>query len=167
MKIQKLFLVLAVLILSGCGIIRFPQLNAPNPPDQVYNYSSTIEKQPQIATTIDGKAVVFESQKQTVDVNYTKKDKPLSAWQKFCNWLGNFGIVSILALIAALVIAPGGTMMWLWGRYSKFKKAFQQTAAAIDESKAIEKSPELKAALSGRQDNDVKALVDDFQQPGK
>ena len=167
MNVQKLLLVFAVLVFSGCGVLRFPQLNAPNPPDQVYQYSSTIEKQPQIATTIDGKAVVFESQKQTVDVNYAKKEKPLSAWQKFCNWLGNFGLISILALIAALVIAPGGTMMWLWTRYSKFKKAFKQTVAAIDESNAVEKSPELKASLSAKQDNDVKALVDDIQQPGK
>lgn len=164
---KKWALLLLVFGTCGCGVLSFPQLNAPKPPDQVYKYSSTIEKEPKVVQTPDGKSIVWEAQKQTVDVNYERKDKPLSWWQRFCNWLGNWGIISILALIAALVIAPGGTMLWLWRQYMKFKKAFTQTVKAIDESKAVETTPTLKASLSSHQDNSVKALVDDIQQPGK
>ncbi len=164
---RNLFLVVIMaLFLSGCGILNFPSLNAPKPPDQVYQYSQTIEKQPKVVQLENGKSVVWESQKQTVDVNYERKDKPLSWWQRFTNWLGNLGIIGLIGMIVALFVAPGGTMLWLWKQYMKFKKAFTQTVVAIDESNAVA-HPEVKAALSAKQDNDVKALVDDIQQPGK
>lgn len=164
---RKIALLLLVLGTAGCGALQFPTINAPKPPEQVYKYSQTIEKQPQVVQTPDGKSYVWESQKQTVDVNYEKKEKPLSWWQRFCNWLGNLGIIGILLLVGALVIAPGGTMMFLWKKYQQFRKAFTQTVKAIDDAKAVETNPALKQSLSARQDNSVKALVDDIQQPGK
>lgn len=161
-------LIILVLSLSGCGAISFPQLNAPKPPEQVYKYHQTITTEPRVVQTNDkGQSVVFTAQTQTVDVNYDRKDKPLSWWQRFCNWLGNIGMLGLVGLIVALVIAPGGTMLWLWKQYMKFKKAFTQTVDAIDESKAVQTNVNLKTALSAKQDNDVKALVDDLQQPGK
>lgn len=162
----SLFIILVVMC-AGCGVLRFPSINAPKPPDQIYQYSQTIDKQPKVVQVGDGKSVVWESQKQTVDVNYARKETPLNWWQRFCNWLGNLGFLSLLAIGIGLFVAPAGTIAWLWKVKDKFKKAFKQTVAAIDEANALEKSPELKAALSAKQDSDVKALVDDVQQPGK
>ena len=163
---RYLSLIFIALLLSGCGALNFPILNSPKPPDQIYKYNQTIEKQPKMVQTPDGKVYIWEDQKQTVDVNYERKDKPLSWWQKFTNWLGNLGMIGFIALIIALFVAPGGTILWLWNQYMRFKKAFTQTVAAIDASNATQ-HPEVKAALSAKQDNDVKALVDDVQQPGK
>lgn len=164
---KVILICLALAGLSGCGFLNFPTLNAPKPPDQIYQYHQTIEKQPQVVQTAEGKAVVWEAQKQTFDVNYERKDKPLSFWQRICNWLANLGILGIVGVLAGLFFAPAGTIAWLLGIKNKFQKAFTQTVKAIDQSQAVAQHPGLKSALSRIQDSDVKAMVDDIQQPGK
>lgn len=165
LEIVLIFLTLTGL--SGCGFLNFPTLNAPKPPDQIYQYHQTIEKQPQVVQTGEGKSVVWEAQKQTFDVNYERKDKPLSWWQRFCNWLASWSIIAVVLVAAGLFFFPAGTIAFLIGVKNKFKKAFTQTVNAIDQSKAVEQHPALKSSLSSIQDSDVKAMVDDIQQPGK
>lgn len=164
---KALIFVLFVVGLSGCGILNFPSLNAPKPPDQVYSYHQTIENQPQIVQTADGKSFVWESQKQTIDANYERKDKPLTWWQKVCNWFANLGILGILGTIASIIIAPGGTIAWLFAEKNKIMTALKQTVKGIDDSQVVKNSPQVAQALSASQDAKTKALIDDIQQPGK
>lgn len=156
-----------VVLFSGCSLLQFPQLNAPKPPEQIYDYHTSIEKQPQVVQVADGKSVVWESQKQTVDVGYSKKQEPLSWWQRFCNWLANWSILGIVGLGIALFVAPAATIAWLKAEADKFKTAFTQTVKGLDKSEVVKNSPAVAAALSSAQDASTKALVDDIQQPGK
>lgn len=163
-----LWLLLIVVFFSGCGTLKFPTLNAPNPPEQVYKYRQTINTEPRVVqTNSKGESVVFTAQQQTVDVNFDNKEKPLSWWQRFCNWLSSWSLLGVLALGLALFFAPAATIAWLWKVKDKFKKAFTQTVQAIDEANAVEKDANLKNALAKHQDASVKALVDDVQEPGK
>lgn len=164
---RYLSLVLLVL-LCGCGTLNFPVLNAPKPPQQVYKYHQTINTEPRVVSTNQkGESVVFTAQQQVVDVNYDNKEKPLSFWQRLCNWLGNLGILGILGLIAMIIIAPVGTIGWLLAEKNKIMGALKQTVQGIDKAGGTTANPALAQALSSSQDAKTKALVDDIQQPGK
>ena len=154
-----------ILFLSGCGLINFPKLNAPPAPDTTYQYEQTFERNPTAVVSGD-KIVVVEAQKQTVTAGFVQKEKKLSWWQRFCNWLGNLGLIGIMLIVAGLFFAPAGTMSFLFARYGKFKKALQQTVAGIKESGAVDKDPTLKESLSSRQDSDTKMLIDDIRRGG-
>ncbi len=160
---RYLILLVLSLTLSGCGLLNFPLLNAPKPPDQVYSYHQTIEKEPKVIQAADGKSYVWEGQRQEVNVNYERKDKPLSWWQRLCNWLGNLGLLGILALLAGLVLAPAGTIGLLWKQYLKWKKALTQTVWALEETKVIDNSPQVKTALATSHDTETKKLIDDIK----
>lgn len=156
-------MVLMALLVSGCGFLNFPSLNAPKPPDQVYNYRQDITTEPRVVQIDEqGRSVVFTAQHQSIEVGYERKDKPLSWWQRLCNWLGNLGIFGILVLLASLFIAPAGTLGWIWKQYQKYKKAMTQTVWAIEESKAVDNN-QVKAALASNHDNETKKLVDDIR----
>jgi len=165
---MKKYLLGLVILFSGCGALNFPTLNAPKPPDQVYQYHQTINTEPRVVQTNEkGQSVVYTAQQQSVDVNYERKDKPLSFWQRICNWLANLGFLGIFLLIAAFLIAPAGTIAFLLKEKNKITTAFKQTVKGIDASGAIATTPALAQALSSSQDAATKALVDDIQQPGK
>ncbi len=165
---KRILLLGLVLLLSGCGTISFPSMNSPKAPDQVYKYRQTINTEPRIVQTNEkGRSVVFTAQSQTIDVGYEKTEKPLSAWQKFCNWLSGLGLLGMVALVLCLFFFPGATIGFLWKKYNNVKTAFKQTVKGIDDSGAVKDSPALAAALSSAQDAKTKALVDDIQQPGK
>lgn len=166
---KKLFLSTAVIILlSGCSLLNFPSLNAPKAPDTVYKYHDTITTEPRVVQTdAKGNSVVFTAQTRTVDVNYDNKEKPLSWWQKLCNWLAGLGTFAILGLVVMIFIAPVATIAWLKSEADKFKTAFTQTVQGIDKSGVVQTTPALAQALSSTQDASVKAMVDDVQQPGK
>lgn len=165
---EKLIFLGLMVLLTGCGTLNFPVLNAPKPPDQVYKYHQTISTEPRVVTTNEkGQSVVFTAQTQAVDVNYDNKEKPLSWWQKLCNWLAGLGTLAILALIAMLFIAPAATIGWLIAEKTKFVTAFTQTVKGIDKAGGVAAVPALATALASTQDASVKALVDDIQQPGK
>lgn len=120
-----------------------------------------------VSTDEKGKSVVFTAQQQTVEVGYERREKPLSWWQKICNWMANLGIFGILALIAAFFIAPGATIGFLFKEKAKIMTALKQTVKGIDDSQVVKNSPAVAQALSAAQDNKTKALIDDIQQPGK
>lgn len=159
---KYLILILTVLVLSGCGLINFPQINAPKKPDTTYNYEQTFEKNP-TAVAIGDKIVVVEQQKQRVTAGFVSKEKPLSWWQRFCNWLGNLGFIGLAAVVIGLFVAPTGTMAFLYARYAKFKKALKQTVDGIKEARAVESNVVLKESLSSKQDSDTKMLIDDLR----
>lgn len=152
---------------AGCGLINFPTLNQPRPPDQVYNYRQTIDTKPTVLQTADGKAYVYTAQTQSIDAGYERKDKPLNFWQRICNWFANLGIIGIVITLVGLFFAPAATIAFLVRAKNRFQKALTQTVKAIDESGAVQEHAGLKEALSSKQDSDVKALIDDVQQPGK
>lgn len=165
---KRLMLLGLVVLLSGCGTISFPSLNAPKPPDTVYNYHQQISTEPRVVSTNEkGQSVVFTAQTQSVDVGYTKVEKPLTFWQRLCNWLAGLSILGILALVVFFFIAPTTVIGWLLSEKNKIQTAFKQTVQGIDKSGAISTTPALATALSSTQDAATKAMVDDIQQPGK
>ena len=151
-----------VIFIQGCGLIGFPKLNAPPAPDTTYTYEQTFEKNP-TAVVSGNKIVVVENQRQTVTAGYTKKDKPLSWWQRFTNWLGNLGFLVVGGFLIALFVTNGGIILTLWNKYTKFKMGLTQTVKAIEEAKALEKDEDLKNALSSKHDNSTKMLIDDIR----
>lgn len=162
--IAKMSILVGVLFwLTGCGLIGFPQINAPKPPQTVYNYSQTFEKNPQVVQTAEGKSFVWEQQKQTVDVTYEKKEKPLSFWQRFCNWLGNLGFLGILGVIGFLIVSHTTPAAFFFFLYNKFKNAFKQTVKGIDNSGAVQPGSTLSNSLSSAQDTSTKSMVDEVK----
>ena len=164
--------IFAIFFLVGCGSI-FPNINPPKTPDTVYSYDQSMSKVPSAVIVEGGKIAVVESQEQRVSINLSKKEKPLSLWQRFCNWLGNLGFISIIALAAGMILAPAGTLTFLTNWYMKFrkavdehrrtKKALAQTVKAIDAANALEATPGLRAALSSEHDQETKILIDDIK----
>jgi len=164
---KRIILIIGILGLCGCGTLNFPLLNAPKPPEQIYKYHQTISTEPRVVQTDSkGHSVVFTAETQTVDVNYDDKQKPLSWWQKVCNWLSGLSFMAIVALIVMLFVAPAGTMAWLVNEYNKFKTAFTQTVQGIEKGGGVATAPAIAAGLSSTQSPAVKAMVDDVQQPG-
>lgn len=161
---KKFVFALPVLMfLTGCGPL-FPALNLPKPPDIKYNIHETTSQKPIVGQTATGEVITFQNATEHVyDVNVERHDVPLTMWQKFCNWLSGFGILAILALVAGMVLAPGGTILFLYNKYSSWKKALTQTVAAIEETKVVDNSAPVKAALASNQDNDTKKLIDDIK----
>lgn len=163
MKKGLLLLVMAV-ALGGCSWLH---PFSGNVKAAVTDYSkSNSEIKLQEVGEINGKAVILNSSKKTSDVNRKVEEKQLNGWQKFTRWLGNLSILTVLVCVGGLLAGTTAPVMFLYKAYLRFKKGFVQTVHAIDEAKAVENNPVLKAALSSKQDSDVKALVDDIQQPG-
>ena len=154
--------ILAVSLLSGCSLLQFPQLNAPKPPETSYQYNETFEKNP-TAVVAGGKVIVVENQSRTVTAGYVHQQKELSFWQRFCNWLAGWSLITVLIVFGCLAFGITGPAMWLWSRLQMFKKTTVQIVKAIDEAKIIEKDAELKSKLSATLDNDSKRLVDDIK----
>lgn len=165
---RNLMLLGLVILLAGCGTLNFPTINAPKPPEQVYKYHQTINTEPRVVqTNAKGESVVFTAQQQVVDVNYDNKEKPLSFWQKLCNWLANLSILGIIGLVVFFFVAPASFLAFIVNEKNKIETAFKQTVQGIDKSGVIATTPALAQALSSTQDAATKAMVDDIQQPGK
>mgnify|MGYP003395600884 CR=1 FL=1 len=134
-------------------MLKFPQLNAPPPPETTYQYDEEFRR--------DLKS--GENMERIVHAGYSLKEKQLSFMKRFGNWVANIGIIGFAWLIAGLIFFPAATMTWLFTRYSKFKKALQQTVNGIETSRSVENHPALKTGLSIAQDIDTKRIVDDMR----
>ncbi len=159
---RKTVLMLAVMVLSGCGVLSFPKLNAPPAPDTTYQYNETFKKNP-TAVVAGANVVVVEAQERTVTAGYVKKEKELTFWQRFCNWLASWSLLTVVIVGGCLAFGVTGPAMWLYTRYLTFRKTTKQLVASIEESKAVEKNPELKTTLSSTLDTDAKKLIDDIR----
>lgn len=159
---REILLVLMVFCLSGCGMLKFPTLNAPRPPDTTYQYEETFEKNP-TAVVMGNKVVVVEQQKRTVTAGFVHQEKQLSSWQKFCNWLAGWSLITIAVVGGCLAFGITGPAVFLWNRYQTFRKTTKQMVRAIHEEKAIEKNPALGNKLSAMLDKDSKKLIDDLK----
>ena len=160
---KKLFVLLMLaIVLGGCSLLKFPALNAPPPPDTTYQYNETFKKNP-VAVAVDGKIVVVENQERTVNAGYVNKEKPLSFWQRFCNWLAGWSLITVVTVGGCLAFGITGPALWLYQRFLVLRKTTKQMVRAIAEAKAVETQPELKNKLSSMLDTDSKKLVDDIR----
>lgn len=159
---KKIVLLLAVAMLSGCSLMRFPELNAPKPPQTTYKYNETFAKNP-TAVAIGDKIVVVEAQSRTVTAGYEVVEKPLSFWQRFCNWLGSWSLIAVILVFGSLALGFTGPALWFVARFNTFKKTTKQLVRGIAEAKAVEANPELRNKLSAMLDNDSKKLIDDIR----
>jgi len=155
---RALVLFFVSFLVLGCTAFRFPNINPPKPPETIYSYEQTFEKNPVSVITGENRVVVTEQQRQAVSINYEKKEKQLSWWQRFCNWLGSLGMIAFVIIVVCLFIAPGFTISFLFGRYNKFKKALKQTSRGIRELEGDEEK-NIKAILSKTQDTDTKKII--------
>lgn len=148
--------------LSGCGALSFPILNAPKPPETIYNYEQTFEKNP-TAIVAGKKIVVVEAQKQTVTVGYEKKEKALTFWQRFTNWLASWSLITVFFVIALLASGTTTPFIWLYDRYKTFRNTAKKLVQSIEDSKTLEVNRELKTSLSSNLDAKEKKVVDDLR----
>jgi hypothetical protein len=155
-------LLVLVLGLSGCSLLRFPELNAPKPPQTTYKYNETFAKNP-TAVAIGDKIVVVEAQSRTVTAGYEVVEKPLSFWQRLMNWIGGWSLITIIIVLGSMALGFTGPAVWLLARFNTFKKTTKQLVRGIAEAKAVESNPELKNKLSAMLDNDSKKLIDDIR----
>ncbi len=161
-KALVIIFVLGLLCLQGCGTL-LPAIHTPNPPSISYNIHETTSQKPVIGTTAKGEVVTFQNSNEHVyDIGFTKEEKPLTIWQKFCNWLSGFSILSIILLVGGLFLFPTATGTFIFQRYSAAKKALTQVVTAIDDAKAVQANTTLKEKLSSTMDNDSKKIVDDI-----
>lgn len=161
MKKNK-FITLLLPLICGCGVLKFPVLNAPKPPETIYSYEQTFDKNP-TAVVVGDKVAVVERQTQTVRVNYDNKVKPLTWWQRFCNWLFSWSLITVCVVLGCLAFGFTAPILWLYNRYLTFRKTSKQIVKSIEESKALEVNRELKVKLSGTLDTDSKKVVDDLR----
>jgi len=148
--------------LQGCSLLKFPNLNAPKPPQTTYRYNETFSKNP-IAVAIDGKIVVVESQLRTVSAGYVHTEPKVSGWQRFCNWIGGWSIIIVVVVLGCLAFGITGPAVFLWNRYKTFKKTTTQLVRAIGQSNAVDTNPALKDKLGSMLDNNSKKVIDDIK----
>ena len=165
-----IFLTFIVIMLSGCSsLLGFPALNAPPKPETTYQYEESFEKIPQ-AVVVGDKYAVVEHQIRTVKAGFVNQEKPLNFWQRFCNWLAGWGILTVVLVGGCLAFGITGPALWLFARFQKFKQTFEtfrkttkQMVRAIEDSKAVQANPELGNKLSSMLDTDSKKLIDDIR----
>ena len=163
MVMKKLILLFLVCFLfQGCSLLKFPNLNAPKPPQTTYHYNETFSKNP-IAVAIGDKIVVVEQQSRTVTAGYIHTAPKVSGWQRFCNWIGGWSIIIVIIVLGCLAFGITGPAMFVWNRYRTFKKTTTQLIRAIGESKAVDSNPELKGKLGSMLDNDSKKVIDNIK----
>lgn len=132
------------------------------------NFSKAIsDEKVQAPALVNGKVVILNNHKKTFELNRKSEEKTLNVWQKFCRWLGNLSILVVLVVIGGLLAGTSAPIVFLFNAYKRFKKGFVQTVQALDASGEVKPGSNLAVSLSKIQDSDVKALVDDIQQPGK
>lgn len=153
---------LIIILLSGCSLLNFPELNAPPKPETTYKYEESFEKNP-TAVVAGDKIVVVEQQIRTVKAGFVNQEKQLNFWQRFCNWLAGWSILTVAVVGGCLAFGIGGPAIWLAARFQTFRKTTKQVVRAIGEAKAVEKDPELKNKLSAMLDTDSKKLIDDLK----
>ncbi len=158
---KKLLLIIPVL--CGCGVLSFPTLNAPKPPQTVYKYDQTFKTSPQVIRTPDGKAYVWEEKTQTVTAGYDNKQEPLSAWQRFCNWLFSWSLITIIVVLGLMAFGFTAPVLWLYNRYKTFRDSLKTVVKSIDSSKVLEVNGELKKELSTNLDTNEKKVIDDLK----
>lgn len=156
-------LILLIPLLCGCGMLKFPVLNAPKPPQTVYNYEQTSKASPQIIQTPDGKAYVWEEKSQRVSAGFDSKEEPLSFWERFCNWLAGWSLITVLVVGGSLAAGFTGPAIWLYNRYITFKNTAKKIVKSIEDSKALQVNQELKSNLSANLDTNEKKVVDDLR----
>jgi hypothetical protein len=148
--------------LTGCSLLRFPVLNAPKPPETTYQYNETFSKNP-TAVAVGDKIVVVENQSRTVTAGYVHQEKQLSFWQRFCNWLASWSILTVVIVFGCLAFGITGPAVWIVARFNTFRKTAKQLVRGLAESKAVESNPTLKTTLSSMLDTDSKKLIDDIR----
>lgn len=159
---MKILVLIMMTFLSGCSLLQFPQLNAPKPPETTYQYNETFSKNP-TAIAVDGKVIVVENQSRTVTAGYAKAEKPLSFWQRFCNWLASWSLITVAIVFGCLAFGFTAPATFFINRFFTLKKTTKQMIRAIAETKAVESNPHLKSTLSSMLDTDSKKLIDDIR----
>ncbi len=155
---RKILMILAVsLLLSGCAGISFPKIVTPKKPETIYNWLEEEVKTPK-AIVADNKTYVVEETKRTLQVGLKNTPHNLTLGERIGRWFSSLSLLAILALVAGLILFPGGTMVWLVKLVMKWKNAMRQTVAAIKESKATE-NEDLHNALKDKQSVETKEIV--------
>lgn len=153
---------LGLISISGCSLLNFPQLNAPRPPDTTYQYHERFETNP-TAVVAGDKIAIVESQLRTVDAGYVNTKKELNFWQRFCNWLASWSIITVFVVFGCLAFGVTGPAVWFMNRFRTFTKTTKQLVRGMEKAQAVEKQPELKTTLAAMLDNDSKKLIDDIR----
>ena len=156
---MKKFIIFAICLalLSGCSWL---SPFAGNTKSAQRDYSKmTSDESYQAPAFVNGRTVVLNNRIKKTEVNRTNKEIPLNVWQKFCRWLGNLSVLIVLVVVGGLFAGTTAPLMFLWSRYQTFRKALTQTVSAIEKSKAVDKDPELKNALSSGHDASTKTLI--------
>lgn len=158
---KKLLLIIPVL--CGCSLLKFPVLNAPNPPQTVYKYDQSFKTSPQVIQTPDGKAYVWEEKTQTVTAGYDNKEKPLSFWQRFTNWLAGWSLITVLVVGGCMAFGFTAPVLFLYKRYKTFRESLKTVVKSIDASKVLEEHSQLKSELKTNLDTNEKKVIDDLK----
>ncbi len=163
---KKLIIICAIMVVcSGCS---FLSPFSGNSKGKQSEYSKTFsDEKYQTAAVVHGKTVILNNHIRKNELNKKNQDQQLNAWQRFCRWLANLSILTVLVVVGGLFAGTSAPLVFLFNAYKKFKKAFVQTVKGLEQSGEVKPGSNLATTLSKVQDSDVKALVDDVQQPGK
>lgn len=151
-------LVLLSLFITGCaGLKVFPDWPSTPAKKQTQNYSEReyLHVKPQSLTCPKCGNVMIAPQPE-VTKEYTRNleatTPPTTLLDRIKAAFGILGFWGILILVVVVVLlGPGPVIMFLWGRYRKWKAGMIETVAAIKESKVVDRDPELHNALLKRQ----------------
>ena len=172
---KKIMLLISIsFLLSGCGVLNFPTLFKQKAPDTLYKVNERRSITPKImCLNFKGEKVCGEvayETKHEISTNYENKDKPLSAWQKFCNWLFNLSLGTLLFSGIALATFGASPFIFLIRKLRKVKEeskrvkdALKETVIGIKNSNLIDSTPELHSALSSAQSPITKTIIDDLR----
>lgn len=161
---MKTIVLIALLFLAGCSWMS-PFSGNTQRTEQNYSKSQSDESY-QAPAFVEGHTVILNNRIRKSEINKVHKEHPLNAWQRFCRWLGNLSILTILVVGGGLAAGTTAPAVFLVKRFWAFKKGLLTVVKTIDEHKVIEKDPELKTALSKAMDSDTKKLIDDLKRAG-
>ncbi len=156
---------LLTLALCGCATLPFPKLPTPKKPDTVYNWVETERVSPKAVVT-DGKTVVVEGRERTLQVGLEVAPKRLTFAERLGNWVSGLSMLSVIALLIGLFLAPSATIAFLLKVVKRWKRAMRQTVLAIKESGVLKEENGLHSALSNRHDEGTRQIVASIKAKG-
>jgi hypothetical protein len=159
MKTKMVGLSLMVFLLAGCAMsIPWPSLRGPERPKTIYNWEERQVSNPVVLTEKSGKQyVAYQTDKQLI-AHLDSTPRKVGLFERIGSFIAGLGFWIILALIIAFVIAPAGTIVFLFGQFKKYKTALVETVTAIKQSKATE-NPAVKQALVDNHSPETRTIV--------
>lgn len=157
---MKRILIISLLSLTGCAITpNLPNLVPPKPPHTTYLQEEVHSSVPVLLVDSQGTKYASAKTEQHIITKYNYDEAPKGFLSRIGSFLGGLGFWIIVGILIAFVIAPGGTMIWLWNQKKRFQSAFEETVSAIKTSNAVDAHPALSTALDSTQSDTTKQMV--------